>query len=79
MRFIWWLSKPRRRTVGRGPVPRRALDVSKNVHGLLGCGRFSFWRGDCGGQIICLFSVGQDRLILTRFTAHPQAIPNYLG
>ena len=36
MRFILWLSKPCRRTVGRGPVPRRALGVSKNVHGLLG-------------------------------------------
>ena len=34
MLFIWWLSKPRRRTVGRGPVPRHASVLTENVHGL---------------------------------------------
>ena len=66
MLFLSWLSKPCPRTVGRGPVPRRASVLTANVHGLLGCRRFSFRRRDCGGKIICLVSVGQDRLILTR-------------
>ena len=66
MLFISWLSRPCPRTVGRGPVPRRASVLTANVHGLLSCGRFSFRRRDCGGKIICLVSVGQDRLILTR-------------
>ena len=34
MRFISWLSEPRRRTVGRGPVPRRAWDVTETVRSL---------------------------------------------
>ena len=37
-------------TVGRGPVPRHASVVSKSVRGFLGCGHFSFWRRDRGGQ-----------------------------
>ena len=135
MLFISWLSEPRPRTVGRGPVPRRASVITETVRSLwaadgfrfggrsrgtgpratgqatffvwiehsrgtgpratgtvafcsshrraracpspclglnnkrpwpMGCGRFSFRRRDCGKQIICLVSVGQDRPILTR-------------
>ena len=65
MLFIFLLSKPRPLTVGRGPVPRRASVLTANVRGILGCGGFSFCFRDRGGQIICLISVGQDRLILT--------------
>ena len=66
MLFLSWVSKPCPRTVGRGPVPRRALVCHRNRPEPLGCGRFSFRRRDCGGQIICLISVVQDRPILNR-------------
>ena len=43
-------------TVGRGPVPRHASVLTANVHGLLGCGQFSFWRRARGGQAPALRS-----------------------
>ena len=75
MLFIFWLSKPCPRPVGRGPsdatahasgFPSPCLGLSSKRPWPPDCGRFSFRSVDHGGQIICLVSVGQDRPILTR-------------
>ena len=44
--------------VGRGPVPRRASIVIKNVRGLWGIGRFSCRSDDRGGQTLALQEKG---------------------
>ena len=77
MLFLSWLSKLRRLHRRARACPSPGLGLNSKHPWPPGCGRFSFQRNDCGGQIICRVSVGQDRLILTRFTAHPQALPNY--
>ena len=50
MRFIWWLSEPHRRTVGRGPVPRRAWVVKETVRSLWDLDSFRFGRAFAGDR-----------------------------